>query len=78
MYIILVPLFVLVEAAGVKSILVPKDRSVRINEVVMKTSAGAFWIGYVLFLVSNLCEALKKLQKQKLFCLFFFYGWRRL
>ena len=54
------------EAAGVKSILVPKDRSVRINEVVMKTSAGALDRVRVV-LVSNLCEALKKLQKQNYF-----------
>ena len=54
------------EAAGVKSILVPKDRSVRINEVVMKTSAGALDRVRVV-LVSNLCKALKKLQKQNYF-----------
>ena len=29
------------EAAGVKSIIIPKDRSVDVNETVMKTSTGA-------------------------------------
>ncbi len=54
------------EAAGVKTILIPKDRSVRINDVVMKTSAGALDRVRIV-MVSNLCEALKKLQKQNYF-----------
>ena len=29
------------EAAGIKSIIIPKDRSVSVNGTVMKTSAGA-------------------------------------
>lgn len=54
------------EAAGVKSILIPKDRSVRVNDIVMKTSVGA--IDRVkIVLVNNLCEALKKLQKENYF-----------
>lgn len=54
------------EAAGVKSILIPKDRSVRINDIVMKTSAGALDRVRIV-MVPNLCEALKKLQKQNYF-----------
>lgn len=54
------------EAAGIKSIIIPKDRSVRINDVVMKTSAGAIDRVQII-LVSNLCEALKKLQKRNYF-----------
>ena len=54
------------EAAGVKNILIPKDRSVRINDVVMKTSAGALDRVHIV-VVSNLCEALKKLQKKNYF-----------
>ncbi len=54
------------EAAGIKSILVPKDRSVRVNDIVMKTSVGA--IDRVkIVLVNNLCEALRKLQKENYF-----------
>lgn len=54
------------EAAGVKSILIPKDRSVRVNDIVMKTSVGA--IDRVkIVLVNNLSEALKKLQKENYF-----------
>ncbi len=54
------------EAAGVKSILIPKDRSVRVNDIVMKTSVGA--IDRVkIILVNNLCEALRKLQKENYF-----------
>lgn len=54
------------EAAGVKSILIPKDRSVRVNDIVMKTSVGALDRVKVV-LVNNLCEALKKLQKENYF-----------
>lgn len=54
------------EAAGVKSILIPKDRSVRVNDIVMKTSVGA--IDRVkIVLVNNLCETLRKLQKENYF-----------
>lgn len=54
------------EAAGVKSIIIPKDRSVRVNEVVMKTSCGAL-DRVKIILVNNLCETLKKLQKENYF-----------
>ncbi len=54
------------EAAGVKSILIPKDRSVRVNDIVMKTSVGAL-DRVKIVLVSNLSEALKKLQKLNYF-----------
>ncbi len=54
------------EAAGVKSILIPKDRSVRVNDIVMKTSVGAL-DRVKIVLVPNLCEALKKLQSLNYF-----------
>jgi 23S rRNA (guanosine2251-2'-O)-methyltransferase len=54
------------EAAGVKSIIIPKDRSVRVNDIVMKTSCGA--IDRVkIVLVNNIVDALKKLQKENYF-----------
>lgn len=54
------------EAAGVKSIIIPKDRSVRVNDIVVKTSCGA--IDRVnIILVNNLCEAIKKLKKENYF-----------
>ncbi len=54
------------ECAGVKGIIIPKDRSVRVNETVMKMSAGAI-NNVKVVLVSNLSEALKKLQKNMFF-----------
>lgn len=54
------------EAAGVKSILIPKDRSVRVNDIVMKTSVGAL-DRVKIILVNNLCESLRKLQKENYF-----------
>lgn len=54
------------EAAGVKSILIPKDRSVRVNDIVMKTSVGAL-DRVKIVLVNNICEALRKLQKENYF-----------
>lgn len=54
------------EAAGVKSILIPKDRSVRVNDIVMKTSCGAL-DRVKIVLVNNLCETLKKLKKENYF-----------
>lgn len=54
------------EAAGVKSIIIPKDRSVRVNDIVMKTSCGAL-DRVKIILVNNLCDALKKLQKENYF-----------
>ena len=56
------------ECAGVGGIIIPKDRSVRVNETVMKMSAGA--INNVKIVeVNNLSETLKKLKKN----LFFVY-----
>lgn len=54
------------EAAGVQTILIPKDRSVRVNDIVMKTSCGAL-DRVKIVLVSNLAEALKRLQKSNYF-----------
>ncbi len=54
------------EAAGIKSIIIPKDRSVRVNDIVMKTSVGALDRVNIV-LVNNLSEALKKLQKENYF-----------
>jgi len=50
------------ECAGIKSIIIPKERSVRVNETVMKISAGAI-NNVKVVLVNNLNDALKKLQK---------------
>ena len=56
------------ECAGIKGIIIPKDRSVRVNDTVMKVSVGA--INNVKIVeVKNLSEALRKLQKN----LFFIY-----
>ena len=54
------------EAAGVKSVIIPKDRSVRVNDVVMKTSVGALDRVKVV-MVNNIVDALKKLQKENYF-----------
>lgn len=56
------------ECAGIKGIIIPKDRSVRVNDTVMKVSVGAI-NNIKIVEVSNLSEALKKLQKN----LFFIY-----
>lgn len=56
------------ECAGVKTIIIPKERSVRVNETVMKISVGAI-NNVKIVLVSNLRDALDKLQKN----LFFVY-----
>ena len=55
------------ECAGIKSIIIPKERSV--NDTFMKTSSGAI-NNVKIILVSNLNDALKKLQKN----LFFVYA----
>lgn len=53
-------------AVGVKSIIIPKDRSVGVTEVVVKTSVGT--INYVkIIMVSNLVNAIKELQNQGYF-----------
>ncbi len=52
--------------AGVKTIIIPKDRSVKVTEAVVKTSAGM--INHVkIVMVNNIVEALKKLQKDGYF-----------
>jgi len=50
------------EAAGIKSIIIPKDRSVSVNGTVMKTSAGA--LEHVnIAMVNNLVNVIKDFQK---------------
>lgn len=50
------------EARGVKNIIIPKDRSVSVNETVMKTSAGA--LAHVnIIMVNNLVSTINKLKK---------------
>lgn len=57
------------ECAGIKHIIIPKDRSVRVNETVIKVSTGA--ITYVdVIMVSNLSNAIDKLKNNG----FFIYG----
>lgn len=56
------------ECAGIKAIVIPETRSVRVNETVMKISAGAI-NNVKVVLVSNLNNALKKLKDN----LFFVY-----
>ncbi len=57
------------ECAGIKHIIIPKDRSVRVNETVIKVSSGA--ISHVdIVMVSNLVNAINKLKKSN----FFVYG----
>jgi len=57
------------ECAGIKHIIIPKDRSVRVNETVIKVSSGA--ISYVdIIMVSNLTNAINKLKSKG----FFVYG----
>ncbi len=58
-----------VEAAGIKSIVIPKDRSVDVNETVMKTSTGA--LNYVkIARVTNLVNAINTLKDNG----YFVYG----
>lgn len=57
------------ECAGIKHIIIPKDRSVRVNETVIKVSSGA--ISHVdIIMVSNLSNAINKLKDNG----FFVYG----
>ena len=57
------------ESMGVKNIIIPKDRSVSVNETVMKTSAGA--LNYVnIIQVTNLVNAINYLKEHG----FFIYG----
>jgi len=55
------------EAAGVKSIIIPKDRSVRVNDTVMKTSAGAL-SRINIIQVTNIHQTIIKLQEAGFFC----------
>lgn len=57
------------EAAGIKSIIIPKDRSVSINDTVIKTSVGTT-NNVKIIKVTNLVETIKKLQKSN----YFIYG----
>ncbi len=54
------------EAAGIRSILIPKNRSVQVNDVVMKISCGAL-DRVKIIQVPNLVDAIKKLQKENYF-----------
>lgn len=57
------------ESMGVKNIIIPRDRSVVVNETVMKTSAGA--LNYVnIIQVTNLVNAINWLKERG----FFIYG----
>lgn len=49
------------EAAGICYIIIPKDRSVRVNETVMKVSAGALDRVNII-LVTNIAQTIKSLQ----------------
>ncbi len=57
------------EALGIKGIIIPKNRSVSINDTVMKVSAGS--INYVkVCMVSNLVDTIDKLKDNN----YFIYG----
>lgn len=49
------------EAAGIKNIIIPKNRSVRVTGVTYKTSAGAI-LNTNIILVSNIVNSIKKLK----------------
>lgn len=52
--------------AGVKTIIIPKDRCVKVTDTVVKTSAGM--INHIkIVMVNNIVETLKKLQKEGFF-----------
>lgn len=54
------------EAKGIKSIIIPKDRGVTVNETVMKTSSGA--LNHVnIIMVTNLVAAINKLKDKGFF-----------
>ena len=53
-------------SVGIKSIIIPKDRSVGVTDVVVKTSVGT--INYVkIIMVNNLVATIKALQKDRFF-----------
>lgn len=54
------------EARGVKNIIIPKDRSVQVNETVMKTSTGALERVNII-MVNNLVNAINKLKEKGYF-----------
>lgn len=54
------------EARGVKNIIIPKDRSVQVNETVIKTSTGAIERVNII-MVSNLVNAINKLKDKGYF-----------
>ena len=55
-------------SVGIKSIIIPKDRSVGVTDVVVKTSVGT--INYVkIIMVNNLVATIKTLQKEG-FCVY--------
>lgn len=57
------------EALGIKSIIIPKDRSVNVNETVIKVSSGA--INYVnIYECTNLVQIINKLKDKN----YFIYG----
>ncbi len=57
------------ECVGATNIIIPKDRSVTVNDTVVKVSVGA--INYVkIILVSNIANAIERLQKMG----YFVYG----
>ena len=57
------------EAAGIKSIVIPKDRSVSVNDTVYKTSSGAL-ANIKIACVNNLVNTIKDFKKHG----FFVYG----
>lgn len=50
------------EAAGVDGIIIPKDRGIKVNATVMKTSAGAL-NNIPISIVTNLTQTIKELKK---------------
>ena len=56
-------------AAGVKTIIIPKDRQVLVNSTVIKTSVGAIF-DIDIVLVTNIVNTIKRLQEEG----FFIYG----
>ena len=57
------------ESAGIKGIIIPKDRSVVVNGTVMKTSSGALEHIKVV-MVNNLLDTINKLKNKN----YFIYG----
>ncbi len=53
-------------AAGIKEIIIPKDRSINVNSTVVKVSSGTIE-NIKIVMVSNLVDAIKKLKKEGYF-----------